>query len=118
MKKILTSIYLLSSIGLLQAQESKVNLQGELTDSKAKQVYLQRFDNKTFYIIDSAKVHKGKFSFEKAIVLPDLYGISVDTEATPYYIFLDRGNNKIQLNPTDYYAKTRVIHFIIPSGIH
>ena len=108
MKKILTSIYLLSSIGLLQAQESKVNLQGELTDSKAKQVYLQRFDNKTFYIIDSAKVHKGKFSFEKAIVLPDLYGISVDTEATPYYIFLDRGNNKIQLNPTDYYAKTRV----------
>jgi len=77
MKKILTSVYLLSSIGLLQAQESKVNLQGELTDSKAKQVYLQRFDNKTFYIIDSAKVHKGKFSFEKAIVLPDLYGISV-----------------------------------------
>lgn len=58
-------------------------------------VYLSRFDNKVFTIIDSAQVTKNTFRFTNNPSLPDLYGFSLHREDQPTYIFLDAPANHI-----------------------
>ncbi|MFZ4861073.1 redoxin domain-containing protein [Sphingobacterium sp. Mn56C] len=65
-------------------------------------VYLSRFDNKIFTVIDSAQVKKNKFSFTTKLTLPDLYGFSLAKEAQPTYLFLDASPNHIVVgSPSD-----------------
>lgn len=97
MKKLIlytVGVLLLGSSSLF-GQERPVNFQGEVKDTDSHWVYLHSFENKIFTVIDSARVSHGKFSFKTKLTLPDLYGFSVDKEDTPYYLFLDKGSNKI-----------------------
>ena len=85
---LLTGLFL--SIGALHAQEATpLQLNGTVTGVESGMIYLQRFDNKIFHTIDSAVVQQGEFAFDTAVELPELYGLTLEKDRTPLYIFLD-----------------------------
>jgi len=92
---------LLASGGTLQAQQQTLSLKGTVKNGNVAVVYLQRFENKIFTVIDSAQVKKGSFSFRKQLPLPDLYGISTQRDVIPSYVFLDPGDNKVTIDAKD-----------------
>lgn len=60
----------------------------------SKKVYLQRYYNKMFFVIDSATVSQGRFSFSTELDIPELYGIAIDTTLiSPLYVFVDSRND-------------------------
>lgn len=60
----------------------------------AKKVYLQRYYNKMFFVIDSATISQGRFSFSTELEIPELYGIALDTTLiSPLYVFVDSRND-------------------------
>ncbi|QIH34651.1 redoxin domain-containing protein [Sphingobacterium sp. DR205] len=92
---------LLTSGGSLQAQQQTLSLQGTVKNGAVAVVYLQRFENKIFTVIDSAQVKNGGFSFQRQLPLPELYGISTQRDVVPSYVFLDAGDNKVTIDATD-----------------
>jgi peroxiredoxin len=63
-------------------------------------IYLQDFRNKMFFIIDSAVIEQGVFSFTGSLERPDLYGLTLDREETfhPYYIFLENSPIRVKID--------------------
>ncbi|MDR0264990.1 MAG: redoxin domain-containing protein [Sphingobacterium sp.] len=92
---------LLVSGGSLRAQQQTLSLKGTVKTGDVTVVYLQRFENKIFTVIDSAQVKKGSFSFRKQLPLPDLYGISTQRDVVPSYVFLDTGDNQVTIDAKD-----------------
>ena len=90
MKKILLGFALFLAAAQTQAQESNLQLKGTVADTVAQYVYLQKFHNKMFTTIDSVKVKDGSFSFKTKVKTPELYGLSVNTESSPLYVFLEK----------------------------
>lgn len=89
---------LFATTGTLQAQQQALSLNGTVKNGDVAVVYLQRFENKIFTIIDSARVNKGSFSFRKTLPLPDLYGISTQRDVIPNYVFLDAGHISVTID--------------------
>ncbi|MHA4844888.1 redoxin family protein [Flavitalea antarctica] len=77
----------------LYANPVKENIQirGEVVGiADQKKVYLQRYFNKMFFVIDSSVIKNGRFSFSTKLELPELYGLAVDTSLiSPVYLFID-----------------------------
>ena len=84
---------LLLGFGVANAGGKKeiVNIRGEAVGfSNASKIYLQRYENKMFFVIDSAVVKNGQFAFSSKLELPELYGVSHDPQdASPLFLFLD-----------------------------
>lgn len=87
----------LSAYASAQTSQHSIAINGNAADETAKTVYLQKFNNKMFDIIDSASVVDGKFHFQKTLDLPELYGLSTDKRHTPYYLFLDGNDVNVNL---------------------
>lgn len=108
MKKIIPFLALcLAAIGV-QAQETNLQLKGTVVDTVAQYVYLQKFHNKMFTTIDSVKVKDGSFSFKTKVKTPELYGLSVNTDNSPLYVFLEKGPISVKLSPLKYYSTSVV----------
>ncbi|WP_166923248.1 TlpA disulfide reductase family protein [Flavobacterium poyangense] len=109
MKKILLVLTLCLGVTGIQAQQdTNVQLKGTVVDTVAQYVYLQKFHNKMFTTIDSVKVVDGNFSFKTKVKLPELYGLSVNTNDSPLYIFLEKSPVSVKLSPLQYYNKSVV----------
>lgn len=107
MKTAATALLMLISMVQAFAQSAKqVKIEGTVPPEFSGQVYLQEFHNKMFTTIDSAKISDGRFILEKNLVLPELYGVTLQADAAPYYIFLDEGTVKVNLNPEEEYSAT------------
>ncbi|PAM91546.1 alkyl hydroperoxide reductase [Flavobacterium sp. IR1] len=105
MKKIIVILALCLGITGVQAQkEGNIQLNGTVVDTVAQYVYLQKFYNKMFKTVDSVKVVDGKFNFKTKVILPELYGLSVNTKNSPLYIFLDKAPISVKLSPLKYYS--------------
>lgn len=76
------------------ANKETVKIKGEAVGiGDSRKVYLQRYYNKMFFVIDSAVVSGGKFSFSSKIEVPELYGISADTTSlSTLFVFIDSKN--------------------------
>jgi peroxiredoxin len=87
-------------------------LEGTVQNLSNGTVYLKRYDNKSFFTIDSAIVKDGKFAFKGNPKTPEIYGISLEgADEDPFktYLFiLDTATAQIQLDTTDNFALTRV----------
>lgn len=72
-----------------------VNIKGEVVGiSNSKKIYLQRYYNKMFFVIDSAVVSNGQFSFSAKLELPELYGITHDTtQLSTLFVFVESKND-------------------------
>lgn len=75
---------------------NKVEIKGTVKDATTGTVYLSKFYNKMFFVLDSAKIESGSFHFSKELPVPELYGLSTDTANYPLFVFLNKGD-KIQV---------------------
>ncbi len=112
MKKTLLFIAILSAI-ITGCDNSKYNFvfNGEVEGVEGVEdgvVYLQKYRNKTYFVIDSAKIENGKFSFNKNLELPEIYGITLDSTKGSFLLFLDEGESSIVLKPENNYRDTKV----------
>ncbi len=71
-------------------------------------VYLQKFVNKMFFVIDSATIRDGKFKFALKARLPEIYGLSLDTARGRFLLFLDENPATVTLDSSRYYRNTKV----------
>ena len=90
---ILLFITVLISASCKQQDNSGIEINGKVTSGT---VYLQKFYNKMFFTIDSSKIESGNFSFASDLKVPELYGLTLDTTAYPFFVFLSKGD-KIQV---------------------
>lgn len=86
---------LLYSGALFANDKELVNIRGEAVGvGDSRKIYLQRYHNKMFYVIDSSSVSGGKFSFSKELQIPELYGITDDTtQLSTLFVFIDSRND-------------------------
>jgi peroxiredoxin len=71
-------------------------------------VYLQKFVNKMFFVIDSATIKDGKFKFALNAQLPEIYGLSLDTAKGRHLLFLDENPATVTLDSARHYRNTKV----------
>lgn len=99
---------LLSSAAVCAQEKSNVEITGTVKGQNSGKVYLQKFDNKMFFTLDSAELKDGTFKFKKTLKLPELYGLTIDKEESPLYVFLEKGKVDVSLDPEGYYRNSVV----------
>ncbi|WP_442587905.1 redoxin domain-containing protein [Pedobacter sp. AW31-3R] len=105
----LTVLLGLSSFTVAQAQQSySLNLNGVINGQQSGMVYLQKFNNKSFVTVDSAKVVQGKYSFKSKVQLPELYGLTTDLNNNPAYVFLEQGKIEVLSDSASFVKTTKV----------
>ena len=96
------AMLVLSSCG----QGRNITIEGDVPSDVTGKVYLQKFENKLFVDVDSAEIVNGTFRFTEQVQLPELYGLTLSKNDTPYYIFLEEGSVKVHLDPERGYANS------------
>jgi peroxiredoxin len=101
------SIFLMTASFLLACQgPPDLLVNGKVSSSSADMVYLQKFDDRLYRVIDSAEIKNGHFDFKLNIELPEIYGVSIDTTQLPFMVFLEKGVVDIQLQPQNNYRES------------
>lgn len=115
MKKLHLSVLVglaLLSVMTVSAQGGKnFSLSGTVANFKQGKVYLQKYDNKMLFAIDSADVVDGHFTFKTKPKLPYLYGITLDPSVDllyPLYVFLEDSPITVAVDSTDSYEHSTV----------
>ena len=85
-----------------------LSLEGSVKDVSEGTVYLQKFRNKTFFVIDSAAINNGEFHFSKEVELPEIYGLTLDTTKGSFLVFLDANPATVVLDSSNYYRNTTI----------
>lgn len=89
-------------------EDYNLTLDGTVAGVESGTVYLQKFRNKTFFVLDSAAITQGEFQFSKDVELPEIYGLSLDTTKGSFLIFLDENPVTVALDSSNYYRNTVV----------
>jgi peroxiredoxin len=88
------------------------NLSGTVANaSSSGKVYLQRYDNKSYFTIDSAEIKNGTFQFSGLTELPEIYGLSLDNSSDPthsYLLFLGKEPVSVELDTVQRFKNTKV----------
>lgn len=85
-----------------------LTLNGSVDGVQSGTVYLQKFRNKTFFVIDSAEITDGEFHFSKDVELPEIYGLTLDTLKNSFLVFFDENPVTVVLDSSRYYRNTKV----------
>lgn len=88
-----------------------LNLSGTVKNTSSGIIYLQRYENKSFFTIDSTTIVNGKFKFTKEVKLPEIYGLAIDNSGNPFHsfiIFLDKNPITVELDTIHEFANTVV----------
>ncbi|BEG99012.1 TlpA disulfide reductase family protein [Bacteroides sedimenti] len=102
-KRLLILAVMAISLLSAQAQEkTPLRLSGTVVGVTNGKVYLQKFIDKYYVVIDSAKIQNGQFSFSTKTELPEIYGLSSNSKENPYLLFLDKNQITVKLDPADY----------------
>lgn len=90
--------------------QSVVKIEGTVSNAPGGVVYLQEFRDKIFYTVDSALVKDGHFRFSSSISLPEVYGLTLNKEKSPVFLFLDAEDTsvKVELDSASNYRNTRI----------
>ena len=107
-KNLYLLIIAIIAISCAQKEEKNILLSGKVEGVKTGTVYLQKFRNKSFYVIDSSEIVNGEFSFSKDVELPEIYGLSLDTTRSSFLLFLDENQATVVLDSANYYRNTKV----------
>lgn len=110
MKPYFLIIPVLMSIQQLAAGQGKnhFELNGEVHGLDTGVVYLQKFNNKSFITVDSARVVAGKYQFRTKLKLPELYGLTLDKYSSPAYVFLEDKQLSISSDNAAFNKSTKV----------
>lgn len=90
-----------------------LNLSGTTKNISEGKIYLQRYENKSFFTIDSTDVKDGKFTFNTVVdKLPEIYGLSLKSSTEnpfdSFIIFLDNNDITVELDTTASFGNTVV----------
>ena len=111
MKKIvlkLLSLIIVVSASAFIKDNSNLHINGIVKNVDSGKVYLQKFQNKMYVVIDSTEIVNGKFKFSKNVELPEIYGLTLDTLKSTYLLFLEKNPISVQLDSSSYYRNTVV----------
>ncbi|MDR1454463.1 MAG: AhpC/TSA family protein [Tannerella sp.] len=89
----------------------RLNLSGVVKNISSGVIYLQRYENKSFFTIDSAAVIDGKFRFDTKVRLPEIYGLAIDDSGNPFHsfiLFLDHNKITVELDTVHEFKHTVV----------
>lgn len=95
-------------ISCSKRETNNLSLSGSVEGVESGTVYLQKFRNKFFFVIDSAEIVNGTFSFSKDVKLPEIYGLTVDTLKSSFLIFLDENPTTVVLDSTRNYRNSTI----------
>lgn len=107
-KNLFLLIIAIFAVSCTQKEEKNVLLTGNVEGVETGTVYLQKFRNKSYYVIDSSEIVDGNFSFSKDVELPEIYGLSLDTTKGSFLLFLDENRATVVLDSANYYRNTKV----------
>ena len=107
-KNLFFLIVAIIAISCTQKEDKNVLVSGNVEGVENGTVYLQKFRNKSFYVIDSSEIVDGEFSFSTNVELPEIYGLSLDTTRTSFLLFLDENRTSVMLDSANYYRNTKV----------
>jgi peroxiredoxin len=107
-KNLFIALLAVTSLTYAQTGVGRLSLSGEVKGVSEGKVYLQKFENKAYRLIDSTAVVDGKFSFAKEAELPEIYGLSLSKDRSPYLLFLDSQPAIVKLDTAAYYRNTTV----------
>jgi peroxiredoxin len=107
-KALIIAASLLLPAAAANAQKQDVTITGTVKGVNAGKVYLQKFNNKMFFTVDSAELNNGKFSFKKQLELPELYGLTVNQDKNPLYVFLEGGKINADIDTAKYYSASTI----------
>jgi peroxiredoxin len=88
-----------------------LNLSGTVKNVTSGWVYLQRYENKSFFTIDSTRIENGKFSFRNNVKLPEIFGLAIENSGNPFHsflVFLDHNPITIELDTINEFKQTKV----------
>lgn len=104
----LFSILLLASLYAFKGSEAQPVIRGTVAGVQSGKVYLQRFENKMYFVVDSAEIKRGEFSFRTPLHLPEIYGLTLDTAKSTFQLFLDKNPVTVKLDSAMAYRETVV----------
>lgn len=107
-KTILSVLILLFAFYNASAQVKPLSLSGNVEGVSGGKVYLQKFDDKVYHVIDSVNIVNGKFSFSTEVELPEVYGLSLNLSKNPLMLFLDNNPVSVKLDPSSNYRNSVV----------
>ncbi|OAV66622.1 Thiol-disulfide oxidoreductase resA [Bacteroidales bacterium Barb6XT] len=107
-KHLLLLVAAVVSTAFAYADNRKLSVNGTVEGVQSGKVYLQKFDNKMYKLIDSAQIKNGRFSFDKAVELPEIYAFTLDTTLSAYMVFLDENPVTVKFDTAQYYRNTVV----------
>lgn len=107
-KNLFLLIVAIIAISCTQKEDKNVLVSGNVEGVENGTVYLQKFRNKSFYVIDSSEIVDGEFSFSTNVELPEIYGLSLDTTRNSFLLFLDENPASVRLDSANYYRNTKV----------
>jgi peroxiredoxin len=105
---VLLSVILATGCG---KNPNKLNLSGIVKNTSSGVIYLQRYENKSFFTIDSTLIIDGKFQFTSEVKLPEIYGLAIDNSGNPFHsfiIFLDNNPIEVELDSINEFKNTVV----------
>ncbi len=79
---------------------------GSVKGVKTGKVYLQKFYNKYFVTVDSAVIQDNKFHLQGTVELPELYGLTIDTNNYPLFVFLNANDHLSVILDTSGFKKS------------
>jgi len=108
-RRILALVVAALAFTFVHAQEkSTLHLSGTTAGVSTGKVYLHKFIDKYYTVVDSARIQNGAFSFSTKAVLPEIYGISLGTKDSPYMLFLDKNQITVKLDSVNQYRNTQI----------
>jgi peroxiredoxin len=105
-------VMVLEMLGLVGcANRVQPDLSGTVADVFSGKIYLQRYDNKSYFTIDSAEIKHGTFQFPELTELPEIYGLSLTNSNNPthsYLLFLGKDPVRVELDTAQRFKNTKV----------
>lgn len=89
-------------------EKHNLSVTGHVEGVESGTVYLQKFRNKFFFVIDSAEIVHGQFHFSKNVELPEIYGLSLDTLKSSFLVFFDENPATVALDSSRNYRNSKI----------
>lgn len=90
------------------SEKHNLTVTGTVEGVPSGKIYLQKFVNKMFFVIDSTDIKDGKFTFSENVELPEIYGLTLDTAKSSFFVFFDANPVNIKLDTAQHYRNTEV----------
>jgi len=99
---VIGTLAILIALSSCRTEVNEYVIQGKIEDTNEGYVYLKRVDDKSFTIVDSARIENGNFVFQGSLNSPQAFGLTTSsTDNSPQLFFLENAPMEILLNESE-----------------